>query len=679
MLRCDETMLLLRLFLLATVIAFPSASASAQDSPRQFDLPEEIRLDASALAAAMEMQDATAATSAITRLVAHRIEREIGNLTPVATLYLALHADATRTMPLQSAILLARHAVRLAPDFPPMHLHLAHMQLRNGVEGVGPAVGSLSDAISALLRSPRYAFHAGSNVAFYVFMALLLTVLLSAFLFLLRYGAELSHDIGDLFPTAPAGAFSATDLARSRRTRVLFGRGLNRALGFVIVVLALVLPFFAGIGVLGSAIVWLLLVVPYARRAELASVGLLLFAISLLPFMAGLVLLPGTFDSATGPRTWTCLHETCDTDSASRVGDRVNRLPDDPWGRVALALHSFQQAPGDIDALEGAEAQLVQSRLDRTGVVGTFLGNIRVNRALLDCADGTPNRVLLDGAVRSYSEVLDRNPSPPSATVRGLAIAQGLARDRSGMEETLKTLVAITPDEDLDFVAGIRTLTATSSACRLRDSIVAELRLPRRPDWQVFMDGLAPMQVPPRLPFGGWLEGRIPSAAMPYAAGVGLLVFLVLVFTRSRFRVASTCPRCNEVSCRRCNVESSGFDYCPICLFDQVRPAFVDPLDMIAMQQQRDSHRAKSRLLLPVISLAMPGAGQILSGRPLRGGLMLLLLGLAFGLLISPLAPVVDPLVPMGGIDARLPLGPPVLLIVVYLWSTLDLWVNRQQ
>ena len=126
-------------------------------------------------------------------------------------------------------------------------------------------------------------------------------------------------------------------------------------------------------------------------------------------------------------------------------------------------------------------------------------------------------------------------------------------------------------------------------------------------------------------------------------------------------------------------MRSSGFDYCPICLFDQVKPAFVDPLDLVARQRRRDEQSARRRTLLPILALAIPGSGQILSGRPVRGCTMILLLALVIALLASPEAPFIDIQAYRGAVSGTLPPLPPVLLVLVYAWSALDVWMTRNR
>ena len=171
--------------------------------------------------------------------------------------------------------------------------------------------------------------------------------------------------------------------------------------------------------------------------------------------------------------------------------------------------------------------------------------------------------------------------------------------------------------------------------------------------------------------------GRTPVSWLPILGVTGLSALLLLAMFGSHLPFASSCSRCGTVSCRSCNREASGFDYCPTCLFEQVKPAFLDPLDVVAMQRRREEHSDWARTVLPIVSLVLPGVGQLLSGRPLRGAFLLLVLFLAIGAVAFPIPPVVDVDAYAGAIGGGLPLGPPMALAVVYLFSALDTWVNR--
>jgi hypothetical protein len=656
----------------------PSTGSAAERPALRYGIPADFRPDVESLFAAARRRDLDTLAMQLDRLIDLRENRNIPNLSAVAGGLLPYLQVAVSGVPEDRGVALFRKTVRLAPDLPEVHFALARVHLAGGLGGLGPAVRSFTDGVVAWTGHPPAVFRTAANAAYYLFWAWILATLLTALLMLVRYWPEMVHDIGDLFPASVHDAFSAKDVVRSRRTRFQIGRGLGHVLALSLTVLLLALPLFAGIGLLGGVLLWTLVILRYARRAEIVTSFLLIATVGALPFVGAMVLLPRQFDTAPGPATYECLATFCPERSVASIHRRAEESPSDPVLRHALALHEIQSSPGSLPAIALALERLAPASGDWTGGIQTFQGNLYLTRAIESCPDGRPEPKSLAQARAAYDAALDRWPSSPYA-LRGLSLVQGLQGDRAGREETLARLVNAVTDGDLDFVAHLRTLSSAAAPCAGVLEITAELRLPDPRTWDVFLEGVDLFALPASLPFGGPLEGRIPVAGIPWLALACLLLGGVIVWSRDRMNPAGTCPRCGTVSCGHCNVRSSGFDYCPICLFDQVKPAFVDPLDLVARQRRRDEQSARRRTLLPILALAIPGSGQILSGRPVRGCTMILLLALVIALLASPEAPFIDIQAYRGAVSGTLPPLPPVLLVLVYAWSALDVWMTRNR
>jgi hypothetical protein len=218
-----------------------------------------------------------------------------------------------------------------------------------------------------------------------------------------------------------------------------------------------------------------------------------------------------------------------------------------------------------------------------------------------------------------------------------------------------------------------------SVACLTPAAVARELRLPPLPAWSLYLHDVDVSRVEPALPWRELLIGSLHPYLPSLVAFAALVLCMIVLSARGRLRLAASCPRCGSVSCPSCNARSSGFDYCPTCLLEQVRPGFLDPLDILAMQERRDARLRRGRTLAPVLALLVPGSGQVLAGRPVRGAIMLLLLAFAVLSVVMPVVPFTDPVGYTGPPGKGLPILPPILLAVVYCFSAIDLWVNRSR
>jgi hypothetical protein len=666
------------LVLLLALLASASASAVGAQEIRPAPLPEDLRREAANLLLNVDKGDLAAAESAALRLADLREQAEIGNLTQVVAALLARFDRATATdSPARRAALLDA-AVSLAPDFPPVRIASAREELSQGTARVGRAAGGLMDALASFVRYPRGLVVEVGNLAYYATAAFSILSVLVALLLVARRGPLLSHDVGDLFPAAPTPGFSVPEVARSRRARFIIGSGLTRILARAVVALLLLLPLAAGAGLLVAATCWIVLVVAYARRAEIVISILVLLAIASVTPLGTLVHLPEVTARSRGEAVWSCLREHCSPEAVRTLTFHVTEEPDDTWARASLAVHEVQSGPLRPASLAVADEHLRAAPPDRRGFIAALHANVSVLRAVATCPAGRPDPGSLGAAVTSYESALKDGGRTPEV-LRGLAMAQGLLGDRTAMEATLKEVVAASTDNDLSFVPRIRGSSMTSAACLAPAAVARELRLPRLPDWALYLQDVDVARVEPALPWRELLVGGL-HPFMPCLLAVVALILCVLVLSvRGRLRLAASCPRCGSVSCPSCNARSSGFDYCPTCLLEQVRPGFLDPLDLVAMQERRDARLRRGRTLAPVLGLLVPGSGQVLAGRPVRGALMLLLLAFAVLSVVMPVVPFTDPVGYTGPPGKGLPVLPPILLAVVYFFSAIDLWVNRSR
>ncbi len=624
----------------------------------------------------LQRRDMSAVELSLSRLEALKNEAGIINLGPIAAAFRGAFPDASANIPSGVATRIVAAAVRLAPDDPEMRILQARTEALRGFDGIGPAANALGEAFSAFGRHPRDISIHAANAATYLLGAIILVLLVSSLALLTRHGRLLAHDVGDLFPSAPATPFSALEMAQSRRFRAIVGSGLTRILGVSLVGLVLLLPIVMGFGLVPAAAVWMVLVLPYAGRSERVAIAAGFISVAILPLLGAMVLLPGRVASSDGALMWSSLKESVGDDQLPAFAHRSLEHPDEPWAPVILARMETRRAPMSPVALEAAAARLVPFATDQSGVVATDLANIRLRLALVSCHQGRPDTARASASLQAFERALRLAPGSTSV-LRGLTLSEGLLGDRIGMEKSLQALVAATPNADLDSLVRMRALASPEAACGSPSLVMAELGMPSVPDWTVWFSDVDPWALPPTLPMNAWVMGRTPVGYLPSIGLFGLVILVLASIVRGLLPFASSCSRCQTVSCPSCNREASGFDYCPSCLFEQVKPAFLDPLDVVALQRRREQQRDWSRIVHPLLCLTIPGLGQLLAGRPLRGVLLLLVLFLAVGVVVTPHPPVIDTMAYAGDLGLELPLWPPIALAVVYLASALDTWISR--
>lgn len=673
--RSSTRLLTILMILMVSLVAIASAIRPSEMLVR---LPERIQSETGTMLASMWRRDLRAAKSAIARIGEYRIEAQIPNLPAVAGAFLYRLREISEEIQPVALAVLAQDALIIAPDLPDMYFALAGAHMKMGLEGIGPATGAVIQGLQAHLRFPRTMIYRVANVAFYGFGALVLMVVMAGAMMFIRYRRLLTHDISDFFPSAPATIFSAMDVAKSKTAGFIVSNGLLRIISSAFVLLLAVAPLVFGAGLLPTAVLWLISISAYTRRTEKLAVVLLIGTIGVLPIIGHLVLLPAETDRTPGHRIWSCYREYCTYEVGTDLVRMSIERPNDVLINTALGNLELQQSGNRSVGLEAAIARFdIGVKADFPVAIG-LSANSHVLKSLADCPLGEPDKEHLREAQRLYTSHIDKYGAEP-AMLRGLAIVQGLLGERDQMEASLTDLLHAVNDDDLDFVARIRTLSGGHAPCRQIGALSAEIRPPSFPDQEVYFGNMNVFTLPSTLPWHGWLQGRIPIPWIPIISIVGLILVMAAWWVGKKLKLATVCPRCNNIVCQSCNTRASGYDYCPTCLFEQVKPAFLDPLDLIAIQQERESRSDLKKVVAPILAILLPGSGQVLSGRPVRGLLMLLIVGLAVGFVLHPASPHIDALAYAGVYGAELPIGPPILLIAVYTMTALDVWLNREK
>lgn len=143
---------------------------------------------------------------------------------------------------------------------------------------------------------------------------------------------------------------------------------------------------------------------------------------------------------------------------------------------------------------------------------------------------------------------------------------------------------------------------------------------------------------------------RALQAPATLAGGTGLALALLLpgLLIAPRAAPARRCRRCGRASCRRCQVVTKHPDHCSQCMHLFILRDGLAPAIKNQKMEQVVRHRRRVWIGERVLSLALPGGGHIMGGRPVFGALLLVVWCAAWlGLLLHE-----QLLVPSGEIGA---------------------------
>jgi tetratricopeptide (TPR) repeat protein len=162
--------------------------------------------------------------------------------------------------------------------------------------------------------------------------------------------------------------------------------------------------------------------------------------------------------------------------------------------------------------------------------------------------------------------------------------------------------------------------------------------------------------------------GGIGSYKMfPYIQGAIAIFFGILLLVKRKFNFCCGCMRCGRPVCRRCSAELRDNSLCSQCFFTYTKKEQVDAASKIAKEIKVRQYRQRKESIARGITFIIPGAGQLLKDRTLKGILILVsICCLVVQFLLGPgiMRNSVDL---SGGVD-WIKLIPLSLVFVVFYW-----------
>jgi tetratricopeptide (TPR) repeat protein len=598
----------------------PTADLARRILPVQTTQAQLMALWVDHRTAVREADPARAERSAAALLAARR-ELGIENLFGMAAAELRESRRALAGNGSARAVAHAELAVQLAPDLADAHLGLARARFSHSPGNVGPVVSALGDALAAGMRDPQTsrAFIAdvlGAGLAAVFAAAIAVVVVL-----MLRHLRRFLHDLQHV-PLVGAAGVQASFLALVLlASPILFGAG-----AFAVAALAALVSF------------------AYQSRRERVVTAVAIAALAALPWVAG-----------QGARaTWW-------TGTLAEEVDRLERgAPADAEVDALAAKAASASDPAPLYAALGRhfkrEGKLPEAR--RWYAAATE-ADPRAPELLVNDGNVLLLQGDLEGAKAAYLAATDRAAGDLTVLAAAHYNLSKLYLRSSDMEKSAASREkAEREDEaflrkygsDDDFSANRYVVDVPVKAARL-DAMA-----------RASADGDAVRM---------WAESRVagalPGRLLAPITGLVLGLLGLLALAARRLKPSHACERCGGAACRRCDRNAGAM--CGACINVFTRRGVVDARDRLRKESEVRRHERLSRFSTRALALVGGGVGQVWSGRPVLGAL--LIAGIAFLVTVAALwrgllpPPLPTPYVLALKLGVVVPLGAALWLVAV--------------
>lgn len=439
----------------------------------------------------------------------------------------------------------------------------------------------------------------------------------------------------------------------------------------------LTVPLFMGWGIVPTVVVCWVALWLYMGRTERVLAAMLLVFVGAWP-----VLQRATVNIARGVEgpeapVFRCYYEECSSEDLSRLEAESTASNPSAEAAYVLALVKYRAAWMDAELLPARHnwlATLIAASEEPDPRLKLLLGNIALQIASNRCAmakgDISAGQEYFDEARALYGEVMVSDPKywEPHYNMGKLLSVLNLPT------EAQQYLKAASERNSVGVVAKGKSSRVEGTGCMAEFSYNRELAVPE-PDLRLLANRTWAGRTD-RLPIAHEaLLGSLPPA-MCYGLGLsGVFLWLLQALLAGWMRPSSRCTKCHGVRCVRCREELALMPICDECLRYKMRGAYVDPKEIWYRDQAIEIRKRWVRRAETFAGVLVPGLGQFLQGRALRGLLFLggiaILLGLVF---LAPwVAEVASaPRVPADHNLLGVVFGS-ILAAALYLWSLLDL------
>lgn len=416
--------------------------------------------------------------------------------------------------------------------------------------------------------------------------------------------------------------FAASDLRR------VLPHGVTQAQTSLLLVVLLAAPFFAGLGVLCTAAIWLCATALYQRPTERVTTVVLVLAMAALPRLATDVVRALTFPATPAAIISRCATGPCTVDEEARVIDYAN------IGRHPFQSH-FTSAlivarDGRLDPREQARAESyarIAAELEPGPESLTLRANLAYFAGVARCGDvrqGLPGaepkveasfREAIAGWKSAQSLDGEYLPAIYNAAVTHLQLG-----DEAEGQRLLEAALAQDPAEVSRWSKQVAH-EDNLLRCRQTDTPARHIMPPRLPTSGLLADVLNADASTASLivPFSELVTGRVGTRGVLAVAIATLLLALLAWVLNRAIRPTRACRECHAVADPRTRLDLGSTSICERCMLTEIRRSFADPKERWFRDKELELARARRARSARWLSWFLPGAAQFLRGAPLRG------------------------------------------------------------
>jgi len=426
-------------------------------------------------------------------------------------------------------------------------------------------------------------------------------------------------------------------VAMDLRVRLPAGLHLTQVVMFVAIALAS--PVVMGVGLLPSALLWLIVFHAYMGRTERVLSVLLVLGVATLPWTQSVISnlrnVPGGWIGAAA----ACAGSPCGAERLEEL-EEVARKGESPEALIVLAHHHHWASRSDAPTLKRGEIHVSRGAqmLAYDPGLAVLQGNHEFAIAGTLCAlDPDAAQKRLEDARGWYAKALERDPDQLSA----LYNASVLARLLGSKERANALYVRAQRVDDGRLTQFEREVVPERPLGSCPSGFNPARRLLTPPfEEDALLDGVrwfeADSKVRSVLPGAALVLGILSVEAIPIVAGAWIALAVLLLGMWRVNAMCWSCDRCGRVTSAKEHPELEGVAICEICLLERLRGTRNDPRHAWLRNRRIRVARERRRTWTRLVSGVIPGGGHLLRGRALRGAMWL---ALFVGLILLALTP----------------------------------------
>ena len=523
----------------------------------------------------------------ITELTDFCVQRGLRPSPDLAEMFLALGLEARAQGRIPDYAEICRYAESFDPDHPLVHLALADAARRQQGILSGPFFYEALAAVVSSFTNVETRWLALANLALWLRVTSFLVLAALALVLLIKYQAQLRHDIQEWM----GGADNT----------------LVKAAGII----ALFLPSLLFLAGYWWIIYWAGVFMLYARWPERAAT-----AIAILGFVTS-----GAFAIHCQQQTYLAMSQPQASNIrcyAGRIGVGLDASlsahtgPGDPLARTyTFLLANRYLLHGSYARAEGLYQPMLNEGNDAAAVANN-----------LGCIYFYENRY--QEAIQQFGKAIDLKADMAPAYLNR-SLAENKLFDFSGAKE------------DQDKAQGLDKRLFRASKLRQADDwspVPSWIPLDVTRQIALRLETSRPGSISGPLQLGGSAVSLFFRPAFSLWAILFWVVFTGMVLVKKSTFFARACFKCGRPFCSRCKTSLEFESFCSQCVHLFIKQDGVSPEARLKKNYEVESYNRAQRLQRSVLSLLAPGAGHILEGRPFAA---ILILALWFGA-ISALA-----------------------------------------